>query len=183
MRIGYARVSTDGQDTALQVDALKAAGCGRIYQDKGISGAVTKRPQLDGCLKALKSGDVLVVWKLDRLGRSLGHLIETIDVLRARGVGFKSLSEAIDTTTPQGTLVFHLMGALAQFERSLIAERTAAGRVAAKKRGVRFGRPRSLTDQQIAHARQQVESGMPVPEVADLLGVGRATVYRHLAGV
>jgi len=181
MKVGYARVSTDEQTTALQIDALKVAGCERIFQDKGVSGTVAKRHQLDRCLKSLQPGDVLVVWKLDRLGRSLAHLIETIDALRVRDVGFQSLSESIDTTTPHGTLVFHLMGALAQFERSLIAERTAAGRAAAKKRGVRFGRPRRLTDQQIAHAAKLANDGIAVPEIAHLLSVSRATAYRILA--
>ena len=182
MKVGYARVSTDEQTTALQRDALRAAGCERIFEDRGVSGAVTNRPQLDRCFAALGAGDVLVVWKLDRLGRSLSHLLELADQLRERGVGFQSLSEAIDTTTPQGTLVFHLLGALAQFERSLIAERTSAGRAAAMKRGVRFGRPARLTAQQLAHARKLIDEGTPVPEVASLLGVSRATAYRALSG-
>jgi DNA invertase Pin-like site-specific DNA recombinase len=118
MKVGYARVSKP----ALQTDALRRAGCKTIFTDKGVSGAAIKRPQLDRCLKQLQRDDVLVVWKLDRLGRSLAHLLELADELRSRGIGFASLSEHIDTTTPQGTLVFHLMGALAQFERSLIAE-------------------------------------------------------------
>jgi len=180
MKIGYARVSTDEQTTALQIDALKAAKCEKVFQDRGVSGALTKRPQLDRCLKVLRPGDVLVVWRLDRLGRSLAHLIELAEDLRARGIGFCSLSEAIDTTTPQGTLVFHLMGALAQFERALLAERTAAGRTAAKKRGVKFGRPAKLTPEQVDHAAELVANGKPVAEVADLLGVHRLTIYRHL---
>jgi len=179
-RIGYARVSTDDQTTALQADALKATGCERVFEDRNVSGAMTKRPQLDRCMKHVQSGDVLVVWKLDRLGRSLGHLIELVAGLQERRVGFQSLTEAIDTTTPQGILVFHLMGALAQFERSLIAERTGAGRAAAKKRGVRFGRPRRLTDAQVAHARKLAESGTPMPEIADLMGISRATAYRMM---
>jgi DNA invertase Pin-like site-specific DNA recombinase len=185
MRIGYCRVSTEDQTTALQIDALKEAGCEKIYQDRGVSGAVSKRPQLDRCLKALQAGDVLVVWKLDRLGRTLSHLLELAEQLRSRDIGFVSRSEAIDTTTPQGTLVFHLMGALAQFERSLIAERAAAGRAAAKKRGVRFGRPHALSAQQLDHVRKLVEGGKSPTEVAGLLGVSRATAYRALqrAGV
>ena len=181
MKVGYARVSTDDQTTALQIDALRGAGCEKVYQDRGFSGAATTRPQLARCLKSLQAGDMLIVWKLDRLGRSLAHLIETIDALRACSVGFASLSESIDTTTAQGMLVFHLMGALAQFERSLIAERTAAGRAAAKRRGVRFGRRRKLTDQQIAHAAKLAGDGTAVPEIANLLGVSRATAYRALA--
>ena len=181
MKVGYARVSTDGQDTALQIDALKAVGCQRIYQERGVSGAAVKRPQLTKCLRFLQPGDVLVVWKLDRLGRSLSHLLELAQELRDRGVGFSSLSEALDTTTPQGVLIFQIMGALAQFERALLAERTAAGRAAAKKRGVRFGRPRRLTDRQIAHAGRLASEGVAVPEIADLLNVSRATAYRVLA--
>ena len=177
-KIGYARVSTDDQTTALQTDALQAAGCVHVFSDRNVSGAMTNRPQLDRCMKQLRAGDVLVVWKLDRLGRSLGHLIELVAGLKERGVGFLSLTEAIDTTTPQGELVFHVLGALAQFERSLIAERTAAGRVAARKRGVRFGRPRALTDAQVAHARSLAQGGTPMPEVAALMGVSRATAYR-----
>jgi len=180
MKIGYTRVSTEDQTTALQRDALLSAGCDRIYEDHGVSGVAAKRPQFDRCIRSLCEGDVLVVWKLDRLGRSLSHLLELADQLRNRRVGFQCLSEAIDTTTPQGTLVFHLLGALAQFERSLIAERTAAGRTAAKNRGVRFGRPRALTAQQLGHIRQLVDGGRPVPEAAKLLGVSRATAYRAL---
>jgi DNA invertase Pin-like site-specific DNA recombinase len=180
MKLGYARVSTDDQTPALQTDALRTAGCGKVYTDKGVSGAATKRPQLDRCLKALKAGDVLVVWKLDRLGRNLGHLITTIDALHARGVGFQSLSEAIDTTTPQGKLMLHMLGALAEFERALIAERTTAGLAAARRRGVKFGRKPKLTPQQIEHARELREAGRPVPEIAELLGVHRVTLYRAM---
>jgi DNA invertase Pin-like site-specific DNA recombinase len=180
MRVGYARVSTDDQNPALQTDSLRKAGCKTIFTDKGVSGAAIKRPQLDRCLKALQSGDVLTVWKLDRLGRSLAHLLELADELRSRGIGFASLSEHIDTTTPQGTLVFHLMGALAQFERSLIAERTAAGRAAARKRGVRFGRPAKLSPQQTRHAMELRSDGKAVPDIASLLNVSRYTVYRAL---
>jgi DNA invertase Pin-like site-specific DNA recombinase len=128
----------------------------------------------------LQRGDVLVVWKLDRLGRSLSHLLELADELRLHGIGFASLSEQIDTTTPQGTLVFHLMGALAQFERSLIAERTGAGREAARKRGVRFGRPTKLSSQQARHAMELRADGKAVPDIAALLNVSRYTVCRAL---
>src|SRR3974390_3436835 len=181
MQVGYCRVSTDEQTTALQVDALKAAGCERIFEDKGISGAVAKRPQLDRCLKALKAGDVLVIWKLDRLGRSLHHLLDVAEDLKSRGIGFKSITEAIDTTTPQGTLIFQIMGALAQFERTLIAERTAAGRASAKQRGVRFGRPVKLSAAQIKNAQHLRDSGKAMPEIADLMNISRATAYRVLA--
>jgi DNA invertase Pin-like site-specific DNA recombinase len=180
MRIGYARVSTADQTTRLQIDALKNAGCERIYEDK-LSGVITKRRQLDRCLKAMKAGDVLVVWKLDRLGRSLAHLIETIDALRDRGIGFTSLSEAIDTGSASGKLLLHVLGALAEFERSLIAERTAAGRAAARARGVKFGRPSKLSAQQSRHAAELRDSGKRVPEIANLLNVHPVTVYRALS--
>lgn len=141
MLIGYARVSTDEQDTALQLDALINAGCGTVFHDKA-SGASAYRPALDDALKNLKPGDTLVAWRLDRLGRSLQHLIAIVTMLEQRRVGFRSLTEAIDTTTAGGRLLFHIMGALAEFERSLIAERTRAGMAAAKARGRHVGRPR-----------------------------------------
>ena len=131
MKIGYARVSTDDQNLSLQLDALKEAGCGKIYRDKA-SGAKAQRPGLQEALEYLREGDTLVVWRLDRLGRSLKHLIETVQVLEERGVGFQSLQEAIDTTTSGGKLVFHIFGALAEFERNLIRERTNAGLQAAQ---------------------------------------------------
>jgi DNA invertase Pin-like site-specific DNA recombinase len=181
MKVGYARVSSGDRTTALQSDALRDARCEKVFVDKSASAAAVKRPALDRCLNALREGDVLVVWKLDRLARSLSHLLELAAQLRERGIGFQSLSESIDTTAPQGTLVFHIMGALAQFERGLIAERGAAGREAARKRGVRFGRPVKLTQQQRKRARELREQGKPVPEIAELLNVSRATAYRALA--
>jgi len=142
MLIGYARISTIDQNLNLQLDALKAAGCEAIYQDEGISGASAKRPGLTRALKRLSSDDVLVVWKLDRLGRSMRHLIELTTMFDDKGIGFRSLSDAIDTSTPGGKLYFHLMGAFAEFERNLISERTKAGMAAAKARGVKMGRPK-----------------------------------------
>ena len=133
--IGYARVSTFDQELALQLDALGHAGCGRIFEDRGVSGARAERPGLGQALAYVRDGDVLVVWKLDRLGRSLPHLIETVTALERRGAGLRSLTEAIDTTTPGGRLIFHVFGALGQFERDLIRERTRAGLVAAAARG------------------------------------------------
>ena len=180
MKVGYARVSTDDQNPALQTDALRKAGCEKIFTDKGVSGVATSRPQLDRCVHALKAGDILVVWKLDRLGRSLAHLITSIEDLRKRGVGFQSLSEAIDTGSASGKLLLHVLGALAEFERSLIGERTAAGRVAARKRGVSFGRPAKLTAQQVKHACELRANGKAVPDISGLLGVSRYTVYRAL---
>src|SRR5687767_7427728 len=153
MQLGYARVSTDEQTLDLQRDALTAAGCTRLFTDTA-SGAKAERPGLTEALDHLRAGDTLVVWRLDRLGRSLGHLIETIRGLEQRGIGFKSLTESIDTTTSGGTLIFHIFGALAEFERELIRERTHAGLAAARARGRRGGRPKALGDpQRLALAR------------------------------
>jgi DNA invertase Pin-like site-specific DNA recombinase len=179
MRIGYARVSTDEQNPDLQRHALKAAGCEQIFEDQ-ISGMVMRRPGLDQALGYLGTGDTIVVWRLDRLGRSLPHLIETIRLIGDKGAGFRSLTESIDTTTAGGRLVFHMMGALAEFERSLIIERTRAGMRAAKSRGVEVGRKRVLTAAQISHARVLVERGESPSAVARSLKVGRSTLYRAL---
>jgi DNA invertase Pin-like site-specific DNA recombinase len=179
MKIGYARVSTEDQNLDLQRTALIQAGCGDIFQDR-ISGMVTKRPGLDHALHHCGEGDVLVVWKLDRLGRSLSHLIEIIQTLGQRGVGFQSISENIDTTTAGGRLVFHMMGSLAEFERSLIAERTKAGLSAARARGVRLGRRKALSADQVKHARALIEAGESASDIARSLRVSRATLYRAL---
>lgn len=178
--VGYARVSTHDQTTALQLDALKAAGCAEIHQDR-VSGAVVCRPGLDAALASLIDGDVLVVWKLDRLGRSLAHLVELVNGLQGRGVGFRSLSDAIDTSSAGGRLVFHIMGSLAEFERSLIAERTKAGMAAAKARGSMLGRRRALTSAQLDHAKLLIDRGESPSVVARSLGCGRSTLYRALA--
>jgi DNA invertase Pin-like site-specific DNA recombinase len=180
MKYGYARTSTDDQTTALQLAALKKAGCSKIFEDKGISGATLKRPALARCLAALESGDTLIVWKLDRLGRSLKSLIDTLDGLRGRGVAFQSITEAIDTETPTGRAMWQLIGVFAELERSMIQERTKAGRKEAVKRGVKFGRKPKLTAAQIKHASQQIAKGERVPDVASLLNVDRATLYRAL---
>jgi len=179
MNYGYARVSTDEQNLNLQTDALEHAGCEKIFKDEGVSGAATTRPGLDDALRNLQAGDVLTVWKLDRLGRSLPHLITVIEALKKKGVGFKSLSESIDTTTAGGKLIFHIFGALAEFERSLIAERTKAGLQAAKKRGKQLGRPTLLTPEQINHAIKMIQSGQETASgMATLYGVDRVTLYR-----
>lgn len=181
MKIGYARVSTDDQNLALQVDALKAAGCDLIHQDLGVSGATSKRDGLDKALAELSQGDMLVVWKLDRLGRSLSFLIGMLDDFKQRGVGFQSLTDGIDTGTAGGKLVFHIMGALAEFERALIQERTKAGLDAAKRRGVKLGRKRKLSAAQIDHARAQIEAGAEsIPAMARLLKVSAETLRRAL---
>lgn len=181
MLIGYARVSTDDQNLAMQLDALRLAGCERIYCDEGISGAATERRELSKALRALAADDVLVVWKLDRLGRSLAHLIQVILLLEADGVGFRSLSEAIDTTTASGRLLFHIMGAIAEFERSLISERTKAGMAAAKARGQHLGRARKLTEEDAVWARRIIGAGrMTSDEVASTLRVSLPTLARAL---
>jgi len=182
MKYGYARVSTDDQTTALQRAALTKAGCKTIFKDEGLSGATTKRPALVRCLKKLEHGDTLMVWKLDRLGRSLRDLITMLDDLKHRGVKFRSLTEAIDTETPTGRAMWQMIGVLAELERSLISERTRAGVKDAKSRGVRFGRKPKLTAHQIDHARKQLAKKKPpsLGELAALFRVNRTTLYRAL---
>ncbi len=148
MLIGYARISTIDQNLDLQLDALSRAGCEKVFRDEGVSGAKAKRPGLEETLKALNAGDHLVVWKLDRLGRSLRHLIDLITAFEEKGVGFTSISDGIDTTTPIGKLFFHLSGAFAEYETNINSERTKAGMAAAKARGVKMGRPKKRTLQQ-----------------------------------
>jgi DNA invertase Pin-like site-specific DNA recombinase len=177
--IGYARVSTAEQDTALQTDALNKAGCERIFEDT-VSGAKADRPGLAEALAYLRDGDVLAVWRLDRLGRSLPHLIETIAALEARGVGFRSLTEAIDTTTPGGRLIFHVFGALGQFERDLIRERTKAGLTAAAARGRKGGRKPVVTADKLQRAREHIANGLNVREAAARLKVGKTALYAAL---
>ncbi|MBK8534558.1 MAG: recombinase family protein [Candidatus Competibacteraceae bacterium] len=160
MHIGYARVSTGDQNPDLQRTALKQAGCTRLFTDTA-TGAHVRRPELMKCLKSLNAGDTLTVWKLDRLGRSLRDLISLLDDLKARGVAFRSLTEAVDTTTPTGRAMWQMVGILAELERSLIQERTQAGRVAAMARGVKMGRKSLLSQQQITHARQLLAQGEP----------------------
>lgn len=178
--VGYARVSKTDQTVALQQDALKAAGCRKIFSDCGVSGAAANRPGLDAVLRYLKEGDTLVVWKLDRLGRSLFHLVQIISTLGERGIDFRSLSDPIDTTSPSGRLVLHMMAALAEFERSLIRERTIAGLEAAKRRGRKLGRRRSLTAKHLELARQLIQGGKSRSDVAQQLNVARSTLYLAL---
>lgn len=180
-KIGYARVSTMEQDEAFQRDALNAAGCQRIFVDKA-SGKLEHRPALDSMLEQLRAGDAVVVWRLDRLGRSLRNLIDLVQDFDSRGVGFVSLTESIDTTTPGGRLIFHIFGALAEFERDLIRERTMAGLAAARARGRKGGRPTVWTPEKLRVARQMYKSRQhEVAEIARVLGVSRASVYRALA--
>src|SRR3954469_7345545 len=179
MIFGYARVSTDEQNLDLQLRTLESAGCERIFEDR-ISGAAIRRPGLDQALGCLGQGDVLVVWRLDRLGRSLQHLIDVIRTMGEKGIGFRSLSDSIDTTTAGGRLYFHMMGALAEFERDLIRERTRAGMNAARARGEHLGRKPALSPAQIDHARLLVDRGESPSAVARSLKVGRSTLYRAL---
>ena len=181
MKLGYARVSTEDQNTSLQLVALKKARCKIVFKDEGISGATTTRPALLRCLKKLEAGDTLIVWKLDRLGRSLRDLITMLDDLRARKVRFCSLTEAIDTETPTGRAMWQMIGVLAELERSLISERPRAGVKAARARGVKFGRKPKLRRQQIDHARKLIDNGERREDVAALFNVGRKTLYRALA--
>jgi|SRR5208337_1036609 len=179
-KLGYARVSTLDQNLALQQGALKEAGCVKIFIEQ-MSGAVMERPALAEALEYARSGDILIVWKLDRLARSMKQLIETIESLRLRGIGFRSLTEAIDTTTPQGVLVFHMFSALAEFERALIRERTRAGLKAAKRMGRTGGRPAKLTEDDLDVARTLLANpDITVADVADRIGFSPATLYRHI---
>ncbi|MCY4607879.1 MAG: recombinase family protein [bacterium] len=182
MLVGYARISTSDQSPALQRDALEAAGCGRIFEETA-SGAKRERPQLTAALDWMREGDTLVVWRLDRLARSVRQLIETVEDLGGRGIGFRSLTEAIDTTTSGGRLVFHVFGALAEFERNLIVERTRAGLEAARARGRVGGRPAALDDGAIAVAGALLrDPSIPISEVARRVGVSRATLYSYFPG-
>ena len=180
MFIGYARVSTFEQNLNLQKDALKAAGCEKIFEDH-ISGAASSRPGMNKAIEFLRKGDTLVVWRLDRLGRSLKHLIEVVSLLEERHIGFKSLQEAIDTTSSGGKLIFHIFGALAEFERNLIRERTMAGLSAARARGRKGGRPKALDPQQrdiavmLYHQKKKT-----VKEICSIMGISKPTLYSYI---
>ena len=178
--IGYARVSTADQTSHLQLDALRQAGCRRIFEETA-SGAIRDRPQLREALEFLQPGDTLVVWKLDRLARSLAQLIEIVEALHKRGCGFHSLTEALDTTTARVRLIFHIFGALVEFERNIIRERTIAGLEAAKARGRRGGRPRALGEERLAAALALIHDGtLTIREIARQLNVSEATFYKHV---
>ena len=184
MLVGYARVSTQDQTLALQMDALKKASCERIYKDTA-SGAKADRPGLAEALSYVRENDMLVVWRLDRLGRSLKHLIDTVAYLQEKQVGFRSLTENIDTTAPTGKLIFHIFGALAEFERELIRERTRAGLAAARARGRKGGHPRveSLnTSEKVAMARRLYNDKQnQIADICKALRVSRSTLYRYLS--
>jgi len=179
MLVGYARVSTTDQNLDLQTDALQAAGCERLLTDT-VSGAKVDRPGLTAALTACRTGDTLVVWKLDRLGRSLQHLVETVRDLGDRGVGFKSLQENIDTTTSGGRLIFHIFASLAEFERDLIRERTNAGLSAARARGRKGGRPKGVDQkkQKAALALKQ-DPRHSIREICEIVGISRNTYYKY----
>jgi len=180
MLVGYARVSTHDQNPDLQKDALLKAGCERTFTDIA-SGAQASRNGLNEALDFVREGDTLVVWKLDRLGRSLKHLIELVTTLQTRRIGFRSLQESIDSTTSGGKLIFHVFGALAEFERDLIRERTHAGLTAARARGRHGGRPRSMTEKQVAMALAlRKDPNTTVADVCKTLQVSKATLYRYL---
>lgn len=181
MKIGYARVSTDAQETHLQMDALKRVGCTRIYQEKA-SGTKTERPELMRLLDSARKGDVVIVWKLDRLARSLRQLIDTTVLLNERGVELHSLTENINTTTPSGKLTFHLFAALSEFERDILRQRVNAGLKAARRRGHVGGRPKALTEADLKKARALLRSGdFTKVQVAQELQVSRHTLWRALA--
>jgi len=180
MKIGYARVSTEDQSLDMQLDALKAAGCDQVFQDKAMSGANANRPGLLAALDAIKEGAVLVTWRFDRLARSLHDLMDITSTLHLKSAGLHSLTENIDTSSSSGMLVLQIFGAVAEFERNLIVERTKAGLAAAKKRGVKIGRPRKLSDEDIAAAISWWNSGRTVDDVGNVFGVSRATLYRYL---
>ena len=180
MHIGYARISTHDQTLALQRDALEKADCDRIFTDT-VSGTKAERKGLEEALSHLREGDTLVVWRLDRLGRSLRHLIDTITELHGRGVGFKSLQENIDTTTSGGKLVFHIFGALAEFEREIIKERTQAGLASARSRGKVGGRPKALSIKEVQMLNNMAaDKSLTVSDVCKTLGIGRTTFYRYV---
>lgn len=180
MLIGYARVSTQDQTLNLQKDALQKIGCTRIFTDT-LSGSITERPGLNEALEFLRGGDALVVWRLDRLGRSLQHLLETIAHLQQRAIGFKSLTENIDTTTPGGKLIFHVFGALAEFERDLIRERTQAGLAAARARGKYGGRPSRLNAKQRTLLQTlYADKNNRIADILSALHISKSTLYRSL---
>jgi DNA invertase Pin-like site-specific DNA recombinase len=178
--IGYARISTSDQNPQLQLDALAAIGCARIFSE-AMSGSIRERPQLRAAFEFLRPGDTFVVWKLDRLARSLAQLIDTIDTLHKLGCAFRSLTESIDTSTAGGRLTFHIFGALAEFERGIIRERTIAGLKAARAQGRRGGRPTVMSAERLMAAKGLLEKGqLTIRQVAEQLGVSEATIYKHI---
>jgi DNA invertase Pin-like site-specific DNA recombinase len=183
MKIGYARVSTMDQNLDLQIDALKKAGCEKIFTDVS-TGSKSERPGLEEALNFVRKDDILVTWRLDRLGRSLKHLIEMVNLLEGCSVGFESLQESIDTTTPGGTLVFHIFGAMAEFERSLIVERTKSGLTAARARGRNGGRPPALSSTKIKQLRSMSKSSdASVRDICETFNISKSTYYKYVQGI
>jgi DNA invertase Pin-like site-specific DNA recombinase len=178
--IGYARVSTADQSMALQLDALRDAGVERVFRDQGVSGSISERPGFDACLDHLREGDVLTVWKLDRLGRNTQHVLAVVEELNSRGIGFRSLTEGLHTDGPMGKAMLTIMAAFAQLERDTMIERTRAGLAAAAANGRKGGRPRKVNDAAAAKARSLRDKGITATDIAKMLGVSRATVYRYL---
>ncbi len=181
MKYGYARVSSDDQRLALQLDALKKAGCEKIFEDQGVSGSLAARPALDDLIECLRAEDTLVIWSLDRLGRNLAFLLELIKSLDQRDIAFMSLQENIETQTCEGRLQFQIQGAFAEFERARISARTKAGLAAAKKRGVKLGRPRKISRMQLEDVCNRLATGQfTVQDEATRIRVARSTLYRRL---
>lgn len=181
MLVGYARVSTDDQNLNLQRDALNQAGCEQIFEDQ-LSGAKAERPGLYSALQYARAGDTVVVWRLDRLSRSLKDLIEMVSLLESRGIGLRSLQEAIDTSSSSGKLIFHIFGALAEFERNLIRERPQAGLKSARARGKKGGRPKSLSkDKQALAVRLYDERKHTVTQICEIMGISKPTLYKYIA--
>ena len=182
MKIGYARVSTADQSLDLQTDALKAAGCKKIFSDRGVSGTKAERPGLDKALAQIRKKDTLVIWKLDRLGRSLSDLLSIVEYLRERGANFLSIQDGFDTSTASGKMVFSVIGAMAEYEHNLIRERTMAGLAAARSRGRMGGRPKSLDESQVKVAIALAEAGkLTINEICAQVGCSRSTYYRQIA--
>jgi DNA invertase Pin-like site-specific DNA recombinase len=180
MLIGYARVSTDEQNLDMQVDALKEAGCERVFSDE-TSGVKSERPGLQDALEYMREDDTLVVWRLDRLGRSLKDLVQKVEELQSRNIGFRSLQESIDTTSPSGKFQFHVFSALAEFERDLIRARTQAGLQAARARGRMGGRPREMTPEKLKLAvKLMKDPEIPIPQICKTLGIAKSTLYRYV---
>ncbi len=183
MRIGYARVSTDEQNLDLQIDALKAAHCEKIFYDAGVSAVAPDRPQFKAALDSLEKGDTLVIWKMDRAFRSLMDALNILNMLEEREIGFLSLTDTVDTTTPMGRFAYQITNAFAELERALIVERTKAGMEAARRRGVRIGRPPKLNADQITHARKNLANGkQTIADIASIYQVSRRTIYRVISG-
>jgi DNA invertase Pin-like site-specific DNA recombinase len=181
MKIGYARISTGEQSLDLQIDSLKKAGCKKIFTDE-LSGSTKDRPGVQEALKFLREKDILVVWKLDRLGRSLTDLVKQVTQLKKKGIEFQSLHEKIDTSSPAGKFQFHIFSALAEFERDIILERTMAGLRSARARGRKGGRPKKMGPDQIAMAAKLMKNqDTPIQQICDLLSIGRTTLYRYVS--